>query len=261
MSLENKSSTIQQVVAVMSGKGGVGKSTLTALLASAMQRQGIRVGILDGDLNGPSIVHIFGAPGEFSMTDDGQTEPLRSKNGIAMMGINVFLENQTDPITWRGPMAASAFRQFYNDVAWGQLDCLLIDMPTGTADVPVTTLEFLPVTGVVLVSTPQRLATTILKKSIKMVEQYKTRIIGVVENMAYLTQTGAGQADSELFGSSHYDEIAEVADVPLLGRIPIDPALSMLCDAGEIEQYDAAIVNDITTHVLSGLDIKVPSHS
>jgi Mrp family chromosome partitioning ATPase len=258
MSLENKSSTMQHVVAVISGKGGVGKSTLTGLLAIAMQRRGLRVGILDGDLNGPSIVHIFGAPSEFSMTDDGQTEPLRSKSGIAMMGINVFLENQTDPITWRGPMAASAFRQFYNDVAWGQLDCLLIDMPTGTADIPVTMLEFLPLTGVILVSTPQLLAATILKKSIAMIEQYHKRIIGVVENMAYLAQPD--QEATEIFGVSHYNDIATIGNVPLLGRIPLDPALSMLCDAGEIEQYDTEIVNNLTTNVLSALNMKAPSH-
>lgn len=259
MNLENKSSTIQQVVAVMSGKGGVGKSTITALLAVALQRRGLRVGILDGDLNGPSIVHIFGAPSEFSMTDDGQTEPLRSKNGIAMMGINVFLENQTDAITWRGPMAASAFRQFYNDVAWGQLDCLLIDMPTGTADIPVTALEFLPLTGVMLVSTPQLLATTIIKKSIKMIEQYKKgRIIGVVENMAYLALPG--QEVTEIFGSSHYNDIATMVNVPLLGRIPVDPTVSTLCDAGEIEQYDTEMVNNLATNVLSALNMKVPSH-
>ncbi len=258
MSLENKSSTIQYVVAVISGKGGAGKSTLTGLLAVAMHRRGLRVGILDGDLNGPSIVHIFGAPSEFSMTDDGQTEPLRSKSGIAMMGINVFLENQTDPITWRGPMAASAFRQFYNDVAWGQLDCLLIDMPTGTADIPVTALEFLPLTGAILVSTPQLLAATILKKSIAMIEQYHKRIIGIVENMAYLAQPG--QEADEIFGASHYNDIATMGNVPLLGRIPLDPSLSMLCDAGGIEQYDTEIVNNLVTNVLSALDMKVPSH-
>ncbi|MEO8974025.1 MAG: P-loop NTPase [Ktedonobacteraceae bacterium] len=259
MSLENKSSTIQQVVAVVGGKGGVGKSTITGLLAVAMQRRGLRVGILDGDLYGPGIVHIFGASSEFSMTDDGQTEPLRSKNGIAMMGINVFLENVTDPITWRGPMAASAFRQFYNDVAWGQLDCLLIDMPTGTADIPVTALEFLPLTGVILVSTPQLLATTILKKSISMVEQNQSRIIGVVENMAYLALPG--QEVREIFGASHYNDLAAMINVPLLGRIPLDPRLSTLCDTGEIEQYDGEPVNSMATSVLSALDIKVPSHS
>jgi Mrp family chromosome partitioning ATPase len=258
MSLENKSSTIQQVIAVMSGKGGVGKSTITGLLAVAMQRRGLRVGILDGDLYGPGIVHIFGAPSEFSMTDDGQTEPLRSKSGIAMMGINVFLENQTDPITWRGPMAASAFRQFYNDVAWGQLDCLLIDMPTGTADVPVTALEFLPLTGVLLVSSPQLLATTILKKSIKLIEQYKAQIIGVVENMAYLAL--AEHEVREIFGASHYNDIAEEVDVPLLGRLPVDQTLSMLCDAGEIEQYNSEMVNNLATNVLTALNMKVPSH-
>src|SRR5579863_2959466 len=258
MSLEN-SSTIQQVVAVMSGKGGVGKTTITALRGVALQRRGLRVGILDGDLNGPGIVHIFGAPSEFAMTDDGQTEPLRSKNGIGMMGINVFLENQTDAITWRGPMAASAFRQFYNDVAWGQLDCLLIDMPTGTADIPVTALEFLPLTGIILVSTPQLLATTILKKSIQMIKQYSSQIIGVIENMAYLALPG--QEASELFGVSHYEDIAEMVNVPLLGRIPLDPTVSMLCDAGEIEQYETEIVNNMATNVLSALNMKVPSHS
>lgn len=242
----------------MSGKGGVGKSTITGLLAVAMQRRGLRVGILDGDLNGPSIVHIFGASSEFSMTDDGQTEPLRSKNGIAMMGINVFLENQTDPITWRGPMAASAFRQFYNDVAWGQLDCLLVDMPTGTADIPVTALEFLPLTGVILVSTPQLLATTILKKSIAMMEQYHTRIFGVIENMAYLELPE--QETREIFGASHYDDIVATVNAQLLGRVPLDSSLSMLCDAGEIEQYDTETVNNLATNVLSALDMKMPSH-
>ncbi len=258
MSLENKSSAIGQVIAVMSGKGGVGKSTITALLASAMQRQGMRVGILDGDLNGPSIVHIFGAPSEFAMTDDGQTEPLRSNKGIALMGINVFLEQQSDPITWRGPMAASALRQFYNDVAWGELDCLLIDMPTGTADIPITALEFLPLSGIILVSTPQLLAASIVKKSIAMIEQYQGKIIGVVENMAYLSSEG--QEQDEIFGTSHYDDIAARAKIPLLGRLPLDPTISRLCDTGEIDKYEAEVVDNLATRVVEALDMKVASH-
>src|SRR5205814_4885187 len=189
---------IKQVIAVMSGKGGVGKSLVTGLLAVSLRRQGQRVGILDGDITGPSIARMFGTRGHPSKSADGGIEPLRSKGGVKVMSMNMFLENESDPVVWRGPMVSSAIKQFYSDVDWGDLDYLLVDLPPGTSDAPMTVLQSLPVDGVVIVSSPQMLATMVVKKCINMVRQLKGIIVGVVENMAYF-QTPDGER-YEIFG-------------------------------------------------------------
>src|SRR4030081_2420674 len=175
---------IKQVIAVMSGKGGVGKSLVTGLLAVSLRRQGLRVGILDGDITGPSIARMFGTKGQPMKSASGGIEPLTSRGGIKVMSMNMFLENESDPVVWRGPMVSSAIKQFYSDVDWGQLDYLLVDLPPGTSDAPMTVLQSLPVDGIIIVSSPQMLATMVVKKCINMVRQLKGIIVGVVENMA-----------------------------------------------------------------------------
>src|SRR5579875_927041 len=177
---------IKQVIAIMSGKGGVGKSLVTGLLAVSLRRQGLKVGILDGDITGPSIARMFGTKGQPMKSPGGGIDPLRSLGGIKIMSMNMFLENESAPVIWRGPMVSSALKQFYSDVDWGQLDYLLVDLPPGTSDAPMTVLQSLPVDGVIIVSSPQMLATMIVMKCINMVRSLKGVIVGVVENMSYL---------------------------------------------------------------------------
>lgn len=233
----NEDCKIKHVVAVMSGKGGVGKSVVTGVLAVGLRRLGLKVGVLDGDLACPSIIGMFGVESQISLTEAGEMEPLESKDGIKIMGMNIYMEDEDQPLVWRGPMVSSAFRQFYTDVAWGQLDYLLVDVPTGTSDVPVTVLESLPLEGVVIISSPQVLATVVAKKCINMVHQYKHNIIGLIENMAYFL---APQGEYyELFGASRSDELLSLAGSPLLGQLPIDPKLTALCDGGRVEEYQS----------------------
>ena len=225
---------IRHIVAVMSGKGGVGKSLVTGLLAVSLERQGLKVGILDGDITGPSIAREFGVRGNPTKTASG-IDPLRSQGGIKVMSMNMFLENSTDPVVWRGPMVSSAIKQFYSDVDWGQLDFLLVDLPPGTSDAPMTVMQSLPVDGVVIVSSPQMLATEIVIKCIKMVQTLKGRVLGIVENMAYLTMPDGSH--DEIFGPSNGAELVSLTGAPLLSQIPIDRDIAMLCDAGKIEDY------------------------
>jgi Mrp family chromosome partitioning ATPase len=227
---------IRNVVAVMSGKGGVGKSLVTGLLAVALQRQGMKVGILDGDITGPSITRMFGIT---SVPTKGATgmEPPRSQLGIKIISTNMFLSNTTDPVIMRGPMIGTAIKQYWGDTDWGQLDYLLIDLPPGTSDAPLTVMQSLPVDGVVIVSSPQLLAIDIVKKCIKMVQRLKGKIIGIVENMAYLPQPDGTRA--EIFGPSQGAELVVTTGAPLLAQLPIDPQIAKLCDAGQIEAYQS----------------------
>src|SRR5437899_2564403 len=198
MSTASPDRKIKQVIAVMSGKGGVGKSLVTGLLAVSLRRQGLRVGILDGDITGPSIARMFGTRGQPMKSASGGIEPLRSMGGIKVMSMNMFLEEESQPVIWRGPMVSSGIKQFYSDVDWGELDYLLIDLPPGTSDAPMTVLQSLPVDGVIIVSSPQLLATMVVKKCINMVLQLKRIIVGVVENMAYFNTPNGERY--EIFG-------------------------------------------------------------
>jgi hybrid cluster-associated redox disulfide protein len=245
---------IKQVIAIMSGKGGVGKSLVTGLLAVSLRRQGQRVGILDGDITGPSIARMFGTTGSPTKSASGGIEPLRSKGGIKVMSMNMFLEKESDPVVWRGPMVSSAIKQFYSDVDWGDLDYLLVDLPPGTSDAPMTVMQALPVDGVVVVSSPQMLATMIVMKCINMVQQLKGVIVGVVENMAYF-ETPNGER-YEIFGASNGTELVSMTGAPLLGQLPIDPSLAALCDAGRVEEYYAEAYELLATNFISTLKIK-----
>ncbi|GAC1394986.1 MAG: hypothetical protein NVSMB65_13650 [Chloroflexota bacterium] len=228
--------TIKHVVAVMSGKGGVGKSLVTGLLAVALKREGFAVGVLDGDITGPSIPRMFGLPAG-AMKQTRENEPPRSRGGVAIMSMNVLLDTEDQPVVWRGPMVANAIKQFYTDIAWGDLDYLLVDLPPGTSDAPMTTLQALPVDGVVIVSTPQLLSNMVVRKAIHMCEKLETPVIGLVENMAYLDAPGGLRL--EPFGSSQAAELVGMSGAPLLAQLPIDQRIAQLCDTGMIEAYDS----------------------
>ncbi len=245
---------IKNVIAVMSGKGGVGKSLVTGLLAVSLRRQGLQVGILDGDITGPSIARMFGTVGQPTKSASGGIEPLRSKGGIRVMSMNMFLERESDPVVWRGPMISSAIKQFYSDVDWGPLDFLLVDLPPGTSDAPMTVMQSLPLDGVVIVSSPQMLATMVVKKCIHMVQQLKGIIVGVVENMAYF-ETPNGER-YEIFGPSNGTDLVAITGAPLLGQLPIDPSLATLCDAGRVEEYYAEPYSELANNFISTLKIK-----
>jgi hybrid cluster-associated redox disulfide protein len=245
---------IKQVIAVMSGKGGVGKSLVTGLLAVSLRRQGLKVGILDGDITGPSIARMFGTKGQPNKSANGGIEPLTSRGGIKVMSMNMFLENESDPVVWRGPMVSSALKQFYSDVDWGNLDYLLVDLPPGTSDAPMTVLQSLPVDGIIIVSSPQLLATMVVKKCINMVRQLKGIIVGVVENMSYF-ETPNGER-YEIFGPSNGPELVDMTGAPLLAQLPIDPSLTTLCDAGRVEEYHAEAYELLAGNFVNTLKIK-----
>ena len=232
---KSEARAFKHIIAVMSGKGGVGKSLVTSLLAIALRKQGFRVGILDGDIINPGIMHMFDPPFEFTFSSDGQMEPLVSKCGVKIMSMRVYLEQETDATVWQGTMVASAFRQFYNDIAWGTLDYLLIDVPSGTSDVPMMILRSIPLDGVVLVSSPQEMATLAVKKCINMIQQYHVPILGIVENMSYFIAPGGEYC--EPFGPHQGAELAQWTNASLLARLPLDPKLASLCDAGKVEEY------------------------
>jgi hybrid cluster-associated redox disulfide protein len=244
---------IKHIIAVMSGKGGVGKSLVTGLLAVSLQRQGFKVGIEDGDITGPSIAKMFGVKGSPSKGQAG-IDPLRSRTGIKIMSMNMFLPNENDPVVWRGPMISSAIKQFYTDVDWGQLDYLLIDLPPGTSDAPMTVMQAIPVEGVIIVSSPQMLATMIVKKCISMVKTLKGQVVGVVENMAYMNLPNGERM--EVFGPSNGPDLVYTTGSPLLAQVPIDPTISKFCDEGSIEAYDSEELNTLAANFIKAVKIK-----
>lgn len=229
---------INRVVAVMSGKGGVGKSLVTGLLATALAGEGYRVGVLDADITGPSIPMLFGLHGPVDSGPVG-LRPLQSRTGIKVMSMNFLLEREDQPVIWRGPLIGRAITQLWGDVMWGDLDCLLVDLPPGTSDASLTTLQSLPVSGIVMVTTPQRLAAMVVRKAVHMAQAVKTPIVGVVENMAYFVSPDTGKTYF-IFGPSHASEVALTAGAPLLAQLPLDPQVAALCDAGRIEAVTLA---------------------
>ncbi len=234
---------IKTIIAVMSGKGGVGKSLVSGMLAVSLKRQGYSVGILDADITGPSIPKMFGVNERPSFNDKGIL-PIISKTGIEIMSLNLLLPSEEEAVIWRGPIIAKVITQFWEDVLWGTLDYLVVDLPPGTADVPLTVLQSLPVTGILIVTTPQDLTTMIVKKAVNMAKQMKKPIIGVVENMSYLYVPEIDKK-IEIFGRSRAQEMAQTADAPLLAQIPLDTDLARLCDKGEIEDYQSDHLNKL----------------
>ncbi|MDP4126532.1 MAG: Mrp/NBP35 family ATP-binding protein [Bacillota bacterium] len=238
-----KASHIGKVIAVMSGKGGVGKSSVTGMLAVSLMRQGYKVGILDADITGPSIPKIFGVTGRAGVSQNGILAS-KSRDGIKVMSLNLMIETEDDPVILRGPLINQIVNQFYTDVIWGELDYLLIDLPPGTGDVPITVFQSLPVDGVVMVTSPQSLANMVVRKAIKMVRNYKPPIYGLVENMAYV-QCPDCTKRIEVFGKPQGEEEAKRTSIPFMGELPLDPALAELSDAGKIEDYQSPIFDQI----------------
>jgi Mrp family chromosome partitioning ATPase len=228
---------VKNVIAIMSGKGGVGKSLVASLTAISLRRAGHEVGILDADITGPSIPMMFGIT-ERPTGDEAGLNPVQSRSGIAIMSINLLLPNEDEAVVWRGPLIARAISQFWEEVRWGSLDYLIVDLPPGTADAPLTVLQSLPVTGIIIVSTPQELTSMVVRKAVKMAQQMNKPILGVVENMSYLYVPEIKKR-IEIFGKPRGEEMARSAGAPLLGQLPIDPELARLCDEGNIERYDS----------------------
>ncbi len=232
----NEYSNVKNVIAVISGKGGVGKSLVTALLAVNMRRRGYSVAVLDADITGPSMPKAFGVSGDVT-GQDGQIFPLVSKTGIEMMSVNLLLEDETRPVVWRGPVIAGTVKQFWTDVVWNDVDYLFVDMPPGTGDVPLTVFQSLPVTGAIVVTSPQDLVSMIVKKSVNMANLMKIPVVGLVENMSGVVCPKCGER-IDVFGESHAKETADEMGIPLLAQIPLDPRLAKLCDKGIIELYE-----------------------
>ena len=243
----NAFSHVKHVIAVVSGKGGVGKSMVTASLARMMREQGFSVGILDADITGPSIPKMYGIHDTAKGSDDG-IFPEIAKDGTKIMSVNLLLPNESDPVIWRAPIITSVVTQFWTDVIWGDLDYLFVDMPPGTGDVPLTVFQSLPVNGAVIVTSPQDLVRMIVEKAYKMVRQMNIPVLGIVENYSYLTCPDCGKKIS-VFGESHIDEVAAELGIPVLGKMPIDPALSEMVENEKFyevsNEYLADAVNKI----------------
>lgn len=242
---------IDKVIAVMSGKGGVGKSSVAAMLAVTLRRRGNRVGVLDADITGPSIPRMFDIQTKPSASPLGII-PAESSTGIKIVSINLLLPHEDDAVVWRGPLISGAIKQFWNDVFWGDLDYLVLDLPPGTSDASLTVMQSIPLSGIVLVTSPQGLAGMVVRKSAQMAEKLNAPILGLVENMAYAECPRCGEA-IEVFGPSQSQRTAELLGVSLLGRLPLDPNLAQRCDTGQIEKYTGMPFEPIVDAVLERL--------
>ena len=231
----NAHSHIKKVIAVVSGKGGVGKSTVTCSLAAAMAARGKKVGILDADITGPSIPRAFGIHQHAMGTDDGIL-PVETAGGIKMMSLNLLTDHETDPVIWRGPVIAGAVEQFWTDVVWGELDYLFVDMPPGTGDVPLTVFQSLPVDGVVVVTAPQTLVGMIVTKAVRMAEMMKVPVLGLVENYSFFRCPDCG-GEHPIFGESTIDALGAELNLPVLAKLPLDSSLANAMDQGTVEGY------------------------
>lgn len=233
-------SNIKNVIVVMSGKGGVGKSSFSSLIAIALNKAGHKVGILDGDITGPSIPKLFGLKGLPDVSEIG-ANPLKSKTGISVMSMNLMLANEDEPVVWRGPVISGVIKQFWEEVIWGDLDYLVVDLPPGTGDAPLTILQTLPVSGVIMVTSPQDLANMVVRKGIKMVQMMNLPVLAIAENMSYLSCPDCGKKIN-LFGESNIMDTCTTYKVPLMGKFPLDPTLAVLGDKGCIEDYDGEVL-------------------
>lgn len=230
-------SHIKKVIGVVSGKGGVGKSMTSAMMAVSMRRKGYKVGVLDADITGPSIPKLFGAHGPAMGTEDG-INPVESHTGIKIMSINLLLEDEEAPVVWRGPVIAGAVKQFWQEVIWDDVDFLFVDMPPGTGDVPLTVFQSLPLAGIIIVTSPQELVSMIVAKAVNMAKKMDIPILGLVENMSYLECPDCGKKIS-VFGESHIEETADEYEIPVLAKIPIDPSIASKVDEGLVEYVES----------------------
>lgn len=243
----NEMSKVKKVFGVMSGKGGVGKSLVTCLLAAALKRQGLDVGILDADVTGPSIPKMLGIKGTAEQSDFGLL-PRRSRSGIKVMSSNLLLAEENDPVVWRGPLVGNLVKQFWTDVVWDEVDVLLVDMPPGTGDVALTVFQSLPIDGVILVTTPQDLVSMIVTKAVKMAQKMSVAVLGIVENMSFFICPDCGK-EHFLFGESRLDEKAKGWGVDHFARIPMDSQFSVLCDRGAVEFADVSAIRPLSEYL------------
>lgn len=236
-------SSIKKVIAIVSGKGGVGKSLVTSMLAVTMQRRGYNVGILDADITGPSIPKAFGIKEKAAGNQFGML-PVKSKTGIDIMSVNLLVENETDPVVWRGPIIAGVVKQFWTDVIWKDIDFMFIDMPPGTGDVPLTVFQSIKVDGIIVVTSPQELVSMIVTKAVKMANMMNIPILGLVENMSYFKCPDCG-TEHKVFGDSHIETIAQQHDLEILSRLPINPDFAAIIDKGLIERFEGEYLGHI----------------
>lgn len=256
---KNPYGNIAHVIAVMSGKGGVGKSSVSALVASSLTQRGLKVGILDADITGPSIPKIFGVHGPIQ-TEENAMLPVKSQNGTQIISSNLLLEHEDDPVIWRGPMIGGMIKQFFEEVRWGDLDCLVVDLPPGTGDVPLTVMQTLPLDGLIVVTSPQELVTMIVKKAIHMADRMRVPIYGLIENMSYFECPCCG-TKTDIYGESKAAAVADSSGIPLLGRLPIRPDVARLSDAGKIEEIPTTMpefFSEITDNLMVRLG-KMPA--
>lgn len=245
----NKLSDIKHVIGVISGKGGVGKSLVTATLASMMRAEGYNTGILDADITGPSIPKMYGVHGPAEATPDG-SYPIAAEDGTRIMSINLLLEHEDTPVLWRGPVIAGAIKQFWTDVIWGDIDYLFVDMPPGTGDVALTVFQSLPLDGIIIVTSPQELVELIVTKAYKMAEMMNIPVLGLVENYSYLICPDCGKRIN-IFGESRIEKTAETLGVPLLAKLPMDPSFAALADSGRIFEIDHSLLAKKTLPILT----------
>ena len=240
----HKLSRVERVIGIVSGKGGVGKSLVTSMMAVAMNRKGYRTAVLDADITGPSIPRMFGIEDGARSTEIGLS-PAKTAKGIELMSLNLLLEDKEEAVIWRGSMVASVIKQFWRDVVWSNIDYMFVDMPPGTGDVPLTVYQSLPIAGIIIVATPQELVSMIVAKAVNMANHLDVPILGLVENMSYLECPDCGK-QIKLFGDGHVEEIAAKYKVKLLNKIPLNPEIASVCDAGEIEKYDFNWLDETT---------------
>lgn len=247
---QNERSNVKKVIGIVSGKGGVGKSFVSSILAVLSNRKGFSTAILDADITGPSIPKVFGITDRATAIDDKFLEPVISKKGIKMMSINLLLASDTDPVVWRGPVIAGAVKQFWTDVVWGEVDYMFVDMPPGTGDVPLTVFQSLPLDGIVVVTSPQELVSMIVEKAVKMASLMNVPVLGIVENMSYLECPDC-KTKINVFGESHIDEIAKEYDIKTIAKLPINPDFAKLSDQGKIEDFYGEQLNEIIDKITS----------
>ncbi|BAF58768.1 ATPase involved in chromosome partitioning [Pelotomaculum thermopropionicum SI] len=244
----NNFSEVKNVIAVMSGKGGVGKSSVTSLLACGFRKKGFEVGVLDADITGPSLPRMFGVKGLLEATPFGLL-PSESSTGIKVMSMNLLMHDEDEPVIWRGPVLSNTVKQFWTEVVWDYLDYLFVDLPPGTGDVPLTVMQSLPLNGLIVVTSPQDLAAMIVKKAVKMANLMNIPIMGLIENMSGAVCPKCGE-EFQLFGPGHGREVAEKFNLRFLGSLPVDPELSVLCDEGKIEDYKSDIFTNVIPEIL-----------
>ena len=243
----NAHSSIKRVIAVVSGKGGVGKSTVTASLAAAMAKRGRKVAVLDADITGPSIPTAFGVHQRATGSDEG-IDPAVTPGGIKLMSLNLLAANETDPVIWRGPVIAGVVTQFWTDVVWGDVDYMFVDMPPGTGDVPLTVFQSLPVDGIIVVTSPQDLVSMIVSKAVNMAKMMSIPLLGVIENYSYYQCPDCG-AKHAIFGESRLDEVARELALPILARLPIDPTVAAAFDAGKMEAVSPNYLEEVAAQL------------